>query len=227
LLISPFPNAFGTLQLECGGIVHTENIEMKDETHIINFEIKKEWIPSLRIIAELNGTHKLENGLIPSIANGETKVDISTKIHQLDITAEPSSTKVMPGEEIKVDLAIIDHLGKPKENIEVCLIVVDESVLLFAKYDLENPLSHFYPSITGNSSYLTNKSKICTSKVEESIQIGSDNISFEIYIKTLTGKTTTVFPDIESTVQALKLLIEDKEGIFFLFIFFLIFPILF
>ena len=37
--------------------------------------------------------------------------------------------------------------------------------------------------------------------------------SFEIFVKTLTGKTITIFVTSSTTIEEAKLMIQDKEGI--------------
>ena len=215
-MISPFAPAFGILRLDCGGIVHSEAFEMKEETHILNFKVKKEWIPSLKLDVELNGSKKYSENKesFPFLMNGNTTINISKNIYQLGVSAIPSKRSATPGEEITVDCSVKDYKGKPLENAEVCLIVVDESVILFANYQIKNPLSKFYPSLNHySSSYCTNKTDICRSNIEEIVEGETDFFTFEIFLVTLTGKTVVIHPEIDGTIESLKKLIEEKEGI--------------
>ena len=56
-----------------------------------------------------------------------------------------------------VDVLVKEKSGKSKENVEVCLVVVDESVLALTGYQLENPLSLFYPLRSQGQINKTNK----------------------------------------------------------------------
>lgn len=108
LIIAPFSPCYGTLTIDCEGTVHISSFEMKSETDILTFPIKKEWLPSI--------TKR------PAHATGHIALKISDKVFDLEVIATPSKKKASPA------------------KTEVCLVVVDESVLALAGYQLTSPL---------------------------------------------------------------------------------------
>ena len=62
-MIAPFSPAFGTFTITCEGVVHIHQFEMKNDTEIVKFPIKKEWVPSVKLIVELNGSQYRTNEL--------------------------------------------------------------------------------------------------------------------------------------------------------------------
>ena len=62
-MIAPFSPAFGTLTIDCEGTVHVHSFEMKNDTEIVKFPIKKEWVPGITLRVELNGGQYRTNEL--------------------------------------------------------------------------------------------------------------------------------------------------------------------
>lgn len=140
-----------------------------------------------------------------------------------------------------VEVKITDFMGQPAEpNCECLLFVVDESVLFLTDYKINDPVESFYQTrekgfkvknqihsillLISSSNYLQ------TISSRSSIQ--GSGAFFDIYVKTLTGKTLTIGYDswvpgrrfLQSelflfrvsswyTIERLKLLIQDSEGI--------------
>src|SRR5262249_12897623 len=63
---------------------------------------------------------------------------------KLTIAATPRDKELEPGGETTVDVELRDAAGKPAQNAEGALVVVDESVLALSGYKLADPLNTFY-----------------------------------------------------------------------------------
>eukprot|EP01091_Cochliopodium_minus_P010623 TRINITY_DN2855_c0_g1_i2.p1 TRINITY_DN2855_c0_g1~~TRINITY_DN2855_c0_g1_i2.p1 ORF type:complete len:1932 (-),score=539.22 TRINITY_DN2855_c0_g1_i2:115-5910(-) len=165
LIVSPFSPAHGVLTVDCEGVEHLETFELKDDSDIFNFKIKKEWIPGATIQVQLNGSQFRTNDIgiaqknapkRPAFASGSIRFDVSEKFYELDVEVTPSKKKTGPSTELSVDVVVKDKKGELKSNVEVCIVVVDESVLALAGYQLTNPLSLFYKQrVSGQTNFNT------------------------------------------------------------------------
>src|SRR5262249_9776006 len=63
---------------------------------------------------------------------------------KLTIAATPRDKDIEPGGETMVDVELRDAAGKPAQNAEVAMVVVDESVLALTGYKFADPLDTFY-----------------------------------------------------------------------------------
>ena len=103
IISSIFP-CFGTLVVDCEGIMELQHFEMKDSTEIVSFNIKEELVPNAFVDIYLNG-HKYEkefegsDQIVPSpaYAYGGLEIEVSAQNHELHITTTPSETRVLPG----------------------------------------------------------------------------------------------------------------------------------
>ena len=66
----------------------------------------------------------------------------------------PRHKKIMPGGETTVDVKVTNHKGEAVVWAEVCVVVVDESVIALTGHKLTNPLDSFYPTRTADKSNL-------------------------------------------------------------------------
>ncbi|KAL6080571.1 Polyubiquitin [Balamuthia mandrillaris] len=106
------------------------------------------------------------------------------------VTAKPSSGRMQPA-----------------NDVDCTVYVVDEAVLFLAHYTLKDPLETFYGREGEGRLKCFNANHSTRTKV-----VGSGAM-ITIYVKTLTGKTITLEVASWSTVEELKVAIQDKEGI--------------
>ena len=89
----------------------------------------------------------------PAIATGSVALVVSRDIYKLNIlvdTKEANKTYT-PSSTIQIDVDVTQYTDKkPVDKVEVCLIVVDESILSLTDYKLTSPLDLFYPDRSAN-----------------------------------------------------------------------------
>eukprot|EP01091_Cochliopodium_minus_P005035 TRINITY_DN1498_c0_g1_i3.p1 TRINITY_DN1498_c0_g1~~TRINITY_DN1498_c0_g1_i3.p1 ORF type:complete len:2381 (-),score=691.25 TRINITY_DN1498_c0_g1_i3:21-7163(-) len=174
LVSSPFSPCHGCLVVDCDGILDFYNFEMSEGSEVVKFNIKKEIIPNAILKAYVNG-YKIEPSddkknstvKVPAYAFGEIEINVSNKIHSLTVTPTPSEKDVIPGEEMSVEVLVKDNGGKPVKGAEVCIVVVDESVLSLSGHQLTNPLSLFYTKRYGKIQTYRQRSNITFITMED------------------------------------------------------------
>src|SRR5690606_37105224 len=77
-------------------------------------------------------------------ASGEVSLSVPPTDRSLSIELRPSPTHVDPGAKTTVSLLVKDARGNPVPRANLALVVVDESVLALAGYELPDPLEVFY-----------------------------------------------------------------------------------
>jgi len=153
LVIAPFTPAEGVLTLRREGLVKTERFTMKDSSVTLKIPIEEAYLPNIYAQVDLvgmadrtndDGEVNKELAKRPAYATGSINLSVSTASRQLDVKAEPKDSTLEPGGETTVDVAVNDYRGEPVANSEVAVVVVDESVLALAAYNLPDPVSVFY-----------------------------------------------------------------------------------
>ncbi len=154
LVQSPFKPAEGLLTLLCEGVVHTERFKLVEDSVTVKFPIKEDWQPNVQIQIDLMGCkpRALNSGVLdltapprPCFAKGLANINIVNKSDELKVDVTTSQASYKPGSQAVVNVHVANAKDEPQENAEVCVIVVDESVLALTGYSLSNPLSLFNP----------------------------------------------------------------------------------
>ena len=153
LVFAPFPNAEGVLTLRREGIVKTERFTIKDTSVTLKIPLEEAYLPNIYAQVDLVGAAlrtddkgEVQEKLAkrPAFASGQLNLSISTAPRELTVSAEPTDKTLAPGGETNVTVNVKDFGGNAVANSEVAVVVVDESVLALANYDISNPLSTFY-----------------------------------------------------------------------------------
>ncbi|MEX2625555.1 MAG: alpha-2-macroglobulin family protein, partial [Ilumatobacteraceae bacterium] len=85
----------------------------------------------------------------PAFASGRIDLEVPPVTRALDVTAAPADTELAPGEDTAVTVDVHDADGRPVEDAQVALVVVDEAVLALTGYELPDPLDVFYRDVPG------------------------------------------------------------------------------
>ncbi|HEY7181468.1 MAG TPA: Ig-like domain-containing protein, partial [Blastocatellia bacterium] len=153
LVQSPFFPAEGVLTLRRSGLVTSERFTMDSASHTLKIPIKDEYLPNIHVQVDLAGASSRPDGegkpdpklpKRPAFASGTIDLSIPPATRKLTVAATPRDKELEPGGETTVDVELRDSAGKPAQNAEVALVVVDESVLALTGYKLADPLDTFY-----------------------------------------------------------------------------------
>jgi hypothetical protein len=153
LVQSPFFPAEGVLTLRRSGLVTSERFTMDSASYTLKIPIKEEYLPNVHVQVDLVGASSRPDDegkpdpklpKRPAFASGTINLPIPPATRKLTIAATPRDKELEPGGETMVDVELRDATGKPAQNAEVALVVVDESVLALTGYKLADPLDTFY-----------------------------------------------------------------------------------
>jgi uncharacterized protein YfaS (alpha-2-macroglobulin family) len=160
LVQSPFPNAEGLVSIIRNGIVQIRHFTLKGSTYTLKIPIAETFLPNVGVQVELVGASvrtdedgKPLPGIAPrpAFASGHLDLSVPATTRKLTVTAVPEQAALEPGGKTTVAVSVKDANGKPVANAEAAVVVVDESVLALAGWNLGDPLAAFYP---GNGTYV-------------------------------------------------------------------------
>ncbi len=153
LVQSPFFPAEGVMTLRRSGLVTSERFTMTSASHTLKIPIKEEYLPNLHVQVDLAGSSSRTDDegkpdpklpKRPAFASGTINLSIPATTRKLTVATTPRDKELEPGGETTVDVELRDAAGRPAQNAEVALVVVDESVLALTGYQLADPLNSFY-----------------------------------------------------------------------------------
>jgi hypothetical protein len=153
LVQSPFFPAEGVLTLRRSGLVTSERFTMDSASRTLKIPIKEDYLPNIHVQVDLAGASSRPDDegkpdpklpKRPAFASGTINLSIPPATRRLTVAATPRDKELEPGGETTVDIELRDAAGKPTQNAEVALVVVDESVLALTGYKLADPLDTFY-----------------------------------------------------------------------------------
>ena len=169
LVMSPFSPAEGLLTVSRSGVLYTERFVIEEDTTTLLIPITEEHLPNLNIQVDLVGsaprTDALGNpvegvGDRPAYATGTLNLQIPPLVRTLDMTVTPQETALEPGGETTLDIVLKDADGRPVEDAELAVVVVDEAILALTNYQLTDPLTVFYYNRSSNLSSTYGRSSI-------------------------------------------------------------------
>jgi alpha-2-macroglobulin len=159
----------GILSVICTGIHTQKRFDMKESSCIMKIPITKDMIPGPTIQIDLvSSAYRVDKFLNedkelpkkPACASGDIRLSVPPAIYDLKTIVNPKETNCIPGSENEVEILVQDSFGKPVENAEVSLIVVDEAILSLTSYSILNPLETFYKGHLNYTSRISSRSMI-------------------------------------------------------------------
>ncbi|OIP41315.1 MAG: hypothetical protein AUK47_06530 [Deltaproteobacteria bacterium CG2_30_63_29] len=153
LVQAPFGPASGLLLVERSGIVSTTRFELEGTSTILELPIDESLVPGFTAQVYLlgaaprldaSGQPDTKRPTRPAYASGALELSVPPDAHRLLVTTTHPGV-VTPGGKTEVDVEVVDWEGKPIEDAQVTLIVVDEAILALTAYEHPDPLEPFYP----------------------------------------------------------------------------------
>ncbi|MDP1603998.1 MAG: hypothetical protein Q8M03_12120, partial [Legionella sp.] len=159
LVQPPFTPCEGQYSLMMNSLVCQERFRIEEgETYLIEVPIIEKYIPLISVEVTLIGNKdRIDNNdsnnvkKRPAFATSSTQLTISKASRTLKVEAEPASQLVRPGAETEVKITVRDNEGRAVSDSEVCVIVVDDSILALTGYSIADPMNTFY---TGYYAYV-------------------------------------------------------------------------
>ncbi|MDQ3666816.1 MAG: DUF6049 family protein [Acidobacteriota bacterium] len=159
LVQAPFSPAEGVMTIRRSGLLRAERFTMNESSYTLRVPLAEAMTPNVHVQVDLVGaTVRMDdegNPLAslpkrPAFASGEIKLEIPPVSRRLGVTATPRETVLEPGSETLVDVEVKDTSGRGVPGTDTAVVVVDESVLALANYQLIDPLRVFYPERSEN-----------------------------------------------------------------------------
>lgn len=148
LVLSPFPDAEGFLTLRQEGIFKVEKLSLKKgSSTVLKIPIQASYLPNFHVHVTLSGVSKRDKAEKPAFAEGEISIPVSLKSKTLNVSIHPERKNLSPSEYTKINLEVKDKEDKPVPNIELAVVIADESILSLVNYKIPNPLNVFYEEI--------------------------------------------------------------------------------
>lgn len=128
------------IALEQAEILDYKFVPFNSKVFVHNVFLKEEYAPNV----VLSVTVFSSDGVV---AYEESDIAVNTQSHTMKIKADYDKKQYLPGENAKLTISVMDHLGKPIPDADLSVSVVNESVLaLYGNYE-KDPLSFFISSI--------------------------------------------------------------------------------
>ncbi|MEZ4458570.1 MAG: alpha-2-macroglobulin family protein, partial [bacterium] len=153
LVRSPIVPAEAVMSIRRNGMVEQKRFRMEESTTVVTVPIKSGHIPNVWVSIDLVGQSprldakgEPDDSLPtrPSIASGDINLQVPPYERTLDVEVTPAAAKTEPGAQTSVSVKVLDASGKPVQNAEVAIVVVDEAILSLSGYKMANPVSLFY-----------------------------------------------------------------------------------
>jgi len=153
LVQSPFFPAEGLVTLRQDGLMSTERITLDGPSTTLSIPIEERHLPTLYVEVDLVGqTARTDDEGEPledtadrvAYAHGGLTLKIPPLSRTLDVQVEPAKDQVRPGASTHVDVSVTDADGRPVNDAEVVVWMVDEAVLALSGYQTPDPLAVFY-----------------------------------------------------------------------------------
>ena len=153
LVQSPFSPAEGLLTVSRNGILYTERFEIVEGSITLQIPIEGKYIPNLNVQVDLVGSAPRtddQGKLLPGVpersayASGSLNLNIPPIQRTLALDVNPEESKLEPGAETTINVALKDSRGQPLPDAELVVVVVDEAILALTNYELADPIAVFY-----------------------------------------------------------------------------------
>ena len=145
LVQTPFAPAEVVVSTRRNGLAEVKRLTLKSGSTTLQFPLQELFIPGLTVQVDAVG-QKLRTDpagpMRPAYASGSLTLNISKRSRQLQVAVKPAAPSLQPGASTSVQVALKDSGGRPVRG-EVCLVMVDESVLALTGYDPADPLASF------------------------------------------------------------------------------------
>jgi uncharacterized protein YfaS (alpha-2-macroglobulin family) len=127
----PFPGATALVTVERGRVLERSLQRFEGSTALLRIPITERHVPNTFVSVVMYRPPGGDDPL-PRYKVGYANLRVSTESRTLQVNVRPDRERAAPGERVRFDIEVRDHLGRPAET-EVSLAVVDKAVLSLAE----------------------------------------------------------------------------------------------
>jgi len=142
-LKSPVSNGkmFVTIEKD-DGVLDSFVRDITSTTPRIEIPIKESYVPNFYVKVFLIGQDT--SAKLPVFKRALAVMKVTTDPKKLSVTITPEKKQYLPGDKVKLTIAVKDNEGKPVIGANGSISLVDESLLALAGNPLKNPFAFFY-----------------------------------------------------------------------------------
>lgn len=148
LVKSPFTEAEAWVTVERRGVYRSERLRLKGATPTVELKITEDLRPNAFVSVHLlraRGPGRREEKVGASYRMGYVDLRVDPSARRLAVTVTPKQKQLRPGDEVEVDLSVVDAKGVGRAA-ELTVFAVDEGVLMLTGYKTPDPLPVFTAS---------------------------------------------------------------------------------
>ncbi|HET9954564.1 MAG TPA: alpha-2-macroglobulin family protein [Polyangiaceae bacterium] len=144
LVKSPFPEAEAWITIERADLQRSERKVLRGSMPWFELDVTEDMRPNAFVSVALWRPIDAARSRTPGAAYrmGYAELRVEPESRRLAVHVKPSVSAAKPGDEVGVDLQVLDHQGKPADA-ELALYVVDEGVLMLSGYKTPDPAPVF------------------------------------------------------------------------------------
>jgi uncharacterized protein YfaS (alpha-2-macroglobulin family) len=151
LVQSPFPKAEALVTVEREGILWQKVVTLAGGTPTVEVPVTEAFLPNAFVsVMLLRGRTRrtpdkdsLPDVGAPTFRMGYAPIVVDTSSRRLKVEVKPDRKELHPGDEVTVDVNVLDAAGKGA-RAEVALYAVDEGVLALTGYRTPDPVEVFF-----------------------------------------------------------------------------------
>jgi hypothetical protein len=143
LVRNPYPAATAILTMDQGGLLEHREVRIEDPTALLSVPLSAVHAPHVHATVTLLPIGAKGN-LAYDFRIGAVRLPVSSPAARLDVLVSSDKPTYRPGEEAEIVVEVKDG-GKPKENAEIALAVVDEGVLRMTSFRAVDPVQALRP----------------------------------------------------------------------------------
>jgi uncharacterized protein YfaS (alpha-2-macroglobulin family) len=145
LVQAPFQTGWGSYALCRSGLLKEHKFHIEGGTTRLAIPIEAAHYPNLSLIIHIQETRTGKDTELPATAEGTLNISVSPLLRTLHTEILPEQTELSPGSNSHLEIIVKDSKGNPVHDSEVLVMMVDEAVLSLTGFNLNDPLSIFYP----------------------------------------------------------------------------------
>jgi len=187
LVEAPFAGGKGIVTVARNGIVSTSPVEFDGSTAVLSIPISESDIPNLHVQFDVVGASErlADDGTVlpgapdrPAFAVGNLVLAVPPTSRTLSVEIEPAAATIEPGSRTSVAVTVTDAAGRPVQDAELAVVVVDEAVLALSNYELLDPVSTFYRQIPAELRSRYGRSSLVLDNPQDFEKAGIENAEF-------------------------------------------------
>jgi len=140
---SPFASAQALITVEANGIVYRDTRVLTGTAPLVEIPVSDAMMPNAYVSVVMIGVPTAKGSGEAEVRLGYAKMQVDTNARRIGVTVTPDQPSHLPGEPMRVSIALSDSAGNPMAG-HVTFMAVDEGVLSLTGYHTPDPHKAFF-----------------------------------------------------------------------------------